>query len=140
MIIKVIRKWFTTRATVGEIFIIDDQFKAFSIEDVARADGVKIKRETAIPAGNYKVGWTWSPRHNMYQPQILDVSMFEGIRFDVANYAEDVEGCIGVGYGRGENAVWDSKKAHAVLCGKIQDALKDGEPVWVNIENKPEAA
>lgn len=140
MIILVTRKWFTTRSTISEITIIGDDYKAFGIEDVARPDGVKIPKETAIMAGKYPVTFDYSPRHAINMPHILNVPMFTGVRFDIANYAEQLEGCIGVGCGRGINAVWDSKKAHNILCEKIISALNDGEPVWVQIENKQEAA
>lgn len=138
MKIDVVRKWFTTRASMGEISIINDPYRAFSIEDVARAAGVKIKRETAIPAGTYNVEWTWSPRHNIFLPQIMSVPMFEGVRFDKANYAEQLEGCIAVGAGRGDNAVWDSAKAHSALCEKIEAAAKRKELIWVEIKNQQE--
>ena len=137
MKIIVKRHWFTTVASVGNIFIVDDDYQAFSVEDVARADGIKIPKETAIPCGVYPVTMDWSDRHQSIQPHILNVPMFSGVRFDIANYASDVEGCIGVGNGRGVNAVWDSKSAQAALCAKIQAALDRGELVWVEITNEP---
>jgi len=137
MKILVKRNRFTTVSSIGDISIVDDDYRAFSVEDVARAAGVKIPKETAIPPGVYPVRMTWSPRYNSMQPQIMNVPMFSGVRFDVANYASEVEGCIGVGNGRGVNAVWDSKSAQAALCAKIQAALDRGELVWVEITNEP---
>jgi hypothetical protein len=137
MKILVRRNHFTTISSIGDISIVDDDYRAFSVEDVARAAGVKIPKETAIPPGCYPVRMTWSPRHGSMQPQIMNVPMFSGVRFDVANYASEVEGCIGVGNGRGVNAVWDSKSAQAAICAKIQAALDRGELVWVEITNEP---
>jgi len=139
MLIEVKRKWFTPRATIGVLTIKDDSFSCFTIEDVARAPGVKIYGETAIPAGEYLVILDWSNRHNSIQPHIMNVPGFTGIRFDVANYAEQVEGCIAVGNGRGTNAVWDSRSAHNVLCEKLRAAYDRGEPVCVvKITNEQE--
>jgi hypothetical protein len=138
MNIRVDRKWFTTRSSVGVLTIDGDPFTCFTIEDVARAPGVKIDKETAIPADTFLVVMDWSPRHSSIQPHIMNVPLFVGIRFDVANWAEQLEGCIAVGNGRGDNAVLDSKAAHKVLCEKIQAAINKGELVWVTISNRQE--
>jgi len=137
MKILVKRHWFTTISSIGEIMIVDESYRAFSVEDVVRGAWIKILKETAIACGVYLVEMTWSPRHNCMQPQIMNVPKFTGIRFDVANYASEVEGCIGVGAGRGVNAIWDSKAAHAELCSRIQAAINRGELVWVEITNEP---
>lgn len=136
MKIRVKRKRFTNRSTVGILTIDNDPFSCFTIEDVARPEGVKIPRETAIQADVFPVIMDWSPRHQSIQPHILNVPMFTGVRFDVANFAEQLEGCIAVGAGRGENAVWNSAMAHKILCSKIQAALNRGELVWVEITNE----
>lgn len=138
MNILVVRNRFTLLSSLGNISISNDNYRAFSVEDVARAEGVKIPKETAIQAGVYPVIMDWSNRHQSIQPHILNVPMFEGIRFDVANYARQLEGCIGVGFGRGQDAVWNSAKAHAVLCEKIDAAINRGELVWVDIQNRQE--
>lgn len=137
MLIEVKRHWYTVLASVGAISVKDGTYQAFSVEDVARAPGVKIPKETAIPAGTYAVQWTWSERHKEFQPQIMKVPMFSGVRFDIANTAKDVEGCIGVGHGRGESAVWDSRSAWRELVALIKAALDRGELVWVTITNEP---
>lgn len=138
MKIRVPRKWFTNRSTIGTATIDGDDFNFFTIEDVARAAGVKIPKETAIPAGVYPVVMDWSDRHKSIQPHIMNVPGFTGIRFDVANFAEQVEGCIAVGAGKGTDAVWNSAQTHKILCDKIQAAINRGELVWVEITNEQE--
>lgn len=138
MKIRIRRKWFTNRSSVGTGTIDGDDFNFFTVEDVARAAGVKIPKETAIPAGTYRVIMDQSERHQSIQPHILNVPLFSGIRFDVANFAEQVEGCIAVGAGKGTDAVWNSKQTHKILCEKIQAALDHGELVWVEITNEQE--
>jgi hypothetical protein len=138
MHIRIKRNRFTTRSTIGRLTIDLETFSCFTIEDVARAEGVKIPRETAIPAGVYMVVMDWSPRHRSIQPHILNVPLFTYIRFDVANYAEQVEGCIAVGAAIGTDAVWDSKRTHAALCDKIAHAIANGEIVWLTVTNEPE--
>lgn len=138
MIIDIVRKFFTNRSSVGHATIENDDFEFFTIEDVARATGVKIDKETAIEADTYLVVMDFSNRHQYVMPHIMNVPLFTGIRFDIANFAEQLEGCIAVGAGRGVNAVWNSAQVHKVLCQKIQAALDRGELVWVRITNKQE--
>ena len=141
MLIYIKRKKFTTRASIGNGSIKDDIFRFFTIEDVARAAGVKIPKETAIPPGEYPVIMDYSPRHQSIQPHILNVPGFTGIRFDIANYAEQVEGCIAVGASAdyANNAVYSSAVTHAILCDKIQAAIDRGEAVCVVVTNEPES-
>lgn len=132
------RKWYTLISSIGEMLIKNDPFSCFTVEDVARAPGVKIPKETAIPAGVYALKMTWSPRHNSMQPEIMNVPGFSGVRLDIANFASEVEGCIGVGCGRGVNAVWDSKKAHQILCEKLIAAEALGIPSFIEIRDEQE--
>ncbi len=140
MLIRIKRKWFTTQATIGLMTIDEDSFSCFTIEDVARAAGVKIPKETAIPADIYNVIMDLSNRHKCIMPHIMNVLDFVGVRFDIANKATQVEGCIGVGHGKdlAANAVWDSASTHKVLCQKIQAALDRGELVQLVITNEQE--
>lgn len=87
-----IRKWFTLRSTIGELFFIDDyltQYNAetnqvfaprfcYILEDVARPSDVKIPKETCIPPGDYSVRCTMSPRFKRVLPLIYNVA-FEDI-------------------------------------------------------------
>ena len=130
------RHWFTIKSSIGVMNIRDDDYESFTIEDCARAYGVKIKKETAIEASTYRVIMDYSARHKIVKPHILNVPLFTGIRFDIANWARQIEGCIAVGNGRGKNAVWDSRNAYIALCERIDRALARKELIWLTIENQ----
>lgn len=52
---------------------------------------------SCVPAGIYPVKWTYSQRHGKYMYQIIDVPYRTGIRFDVANKASQLKGCVAIG-------------------------------------------
>lgn len=79
--------------STGGIFLLDDNFFAYSLEDPIRT-GAKVPGNTAIPAGRYRVALTSSARFGKVMPQIVDVPGFEGVRIHGGNTAEDTEGCI----------------------------------------------
>ena len=123
------RKWFTDKSTVGELFLQGERF-CYTIEDTCRQK--KLYGKTAIPSGRYEVIMDWSERHQKVMPHILNVPGFTGIRFDVANTANDVLGCIGVGFRRDVDIIYDSKKAHEALCKEILSRLENG-PLFLSI-------
>ncbi len=87
---------FLERSTLGWLFI-DHVFESFTLEDKVRPDGVKIKNETAIPAGTYQVILDYSNRYKKFMPHLLDVPNFKGIRIHSGNTDADTSGCILVG-------------------------------------------
>ena len=70
---------------------------------------------SCIPPRIYRVEWTWSPKFGRFTWQVMDVPERTGIRWHRANFARDVEGCIGpglrVGSQGGKLAVWNSGSA-----------------------------
>jgi hypothetical protein len=55
MQIKVVRKEFTEKSTIGELFI-DNNFFCYTLEDKVRAETeAKVYGQTAIPKGKYEV-------------------------------------------------------------------------------------
>lgn len=84
----------TEKSTPGRLFV-DGAFQCFTLEDVVRP--IKIKGETAIPAGTYKVIITMSNRFKRLLPLVLDVPGFDGIRIHPGNTDKDTSGCILVG-------------------------------------------
>jgi len=111
----------TDTSTIGELYI-DGIFECFTLEDVERKE--KIKSETAIPKGTYKVIINQSNRFKRLLPLLLDVPNFEGVRIHSGNTNHDTEGCILVGQTRGQNYVGQSRKAFDKLFRKMQ-AAKD---------------
>lgn len=109
----------TDTSTIGEL-LIDGIFECYTLEDVERP--VKIKSETAIPKGTYKVIINQSNRFKRLLPLLLNVPNFEGVRIHSGNTNHDTEGCILVGRTRGDNYVGQSRKAFDKLFKKMQGA------------------
>ena len=135
MRLRLKRHWFTNRSSMG-VLMVDDQTFSFTLEDVARADGVKIDGETCIPAGEYRVTLDFSQRFQAVMPHILDVPMFEGIRIHKGNAPNDTGGCILVGYAHGQDLIWDSRKAYDDLMVKLQAAYDKQEQITLVITNE----
>jgi hypothetical protein len=109
----------TDTSTIGELSI-DGLFQCYTLEDAERA--VKIKGETAIPKGTYKVIINESNRFKRLLPLLLDVPNFEGVRIHSGNSNHDTEGCILVGQSRNKNYIGQSRKAFDKLFKKMQAA------------------
>ena len=119
MQITVKRLYKTDTSTIGEL-LIDGVFECFTLEDVERK--VKIKSETAIPKGTYKVIINESNRFKRLLPLLLNVPNFEGVRIHSGNSNHDTEGCILVGQTRNKNYIGQSRKAFDKLFKKMQTA------------------
>jgi len=120
--------------TIGRL-TLDGSFECWTLEDVVRADGVKIPKETAIPAGMYTIDITHSPRFDRDLPLLLNVSGFIGIRIHPGNDAADTDGCILVGRTRGDRKILESRIAFDSLFAKLQAAKAKGEPIKIEIVN-----
>jgi hypothetical protein len=119
MLITVKRLYRTDTSTIGEL-LVDGIFECFTLEDVERA--VKIKGETAIPKGTYKVIINQSNRFKRLLPLLIGVPNFEGVRIHSGNTNHDTEGCILVGQSRNKNFIGQSRKAFEKLFKKMQKA------------------
>lgn len=119
MKITVKRLYKTSTSTIGEL-LIDGVFECYTLEDVERE--VKVKSETAIPKGTYKVIINQSNRFKRLLPLLLNVPNFEGVRIHSGNSNHDTEGCILVGQTRGKDYIGKSRKAFDKLFKKMQSA------------------
>ena len=134
MEIQVIRKAFTDRSTIGDMYL-DGNFECYTLEDAVRP--VKIKGITAIPAGSYEIALTFSERFQRPLPLLMSVPNFDGIRIHAGNTERDTEGCILVGKTKDRDAVGASKAAFELLFDKIQAALHQGK-IFIHItEQRP---
>ena len=124
MNLELIRQSLTDQSTIGEL-AADGVFQCFTLEDPVRP--VKIKGITAIPAGNYNVVVTFSPKFKKLLPLLENVPNFEGVRIHTGNTPADTLGCILVGRVRDRDAVRESRLAFQPLFEKIQSALKTGK-------------
>jgi hypothetical protein len=134
MFIKVNRKWYTDKSTIG-IMAIDGVKACFTLEDCKRADGVKINGQTAIPAGEYPVILDYSNRFKKIMPHILNVPGFDGIRIHKGNTDADTEGCILVGMNKGVDEIYNCSTVFENLFGQIQKAIDNKEEVKILIIN-----
>lgn len=119
MLITVKRLYRGDNSVIGELSI-DGIFECFTLEDLERP--VKIKGETAIPKGTYKVIINQSNRFKRLLPLLLNVPGFEGVRIHSGNTNHNTEGCILVGQSRNKDFIGQSRKAFEKLFKKMQKA------------------
>lgn len=117
MIIKIKRLYKSENSTIGEM-TVDGKWECYTLEDKER--DVKIKSETAIPKGTYKVIINQSNRFKKLLPLVLNVPNFEGIRIHPGNTNHDTEGCILVGRTRSKDFIGQSRKAFESLFTKMK--------------------
>lgn len=109
----------TESSTIGELYV-DGVFECYTLEDIER--DVKIKSETAISKGTYKVIVTMSNRFKRLLPLLMNVPEFQGVRIHAGNTNHDTEGCILVGQTRSKDFIGKSRKAFDNLFKKMQKA------------------
>ena len=119
MKIEIKRLHKTENSTIGELSI-DGVWECYTLEDIERP--VKIKAETAIAKGTYKVIINQSNRFKRLMPLLLNVPNFEGVRIHAGNTNHDTEGCILVGRTRSKDFIGQSRKAYDALFSKMQKA------------------
>lgn len=128
------RKEYTQDTTIGELSV--NGFHLFyTLEDIVRSKGVKVKGKTAIPAGRYQVQNTWSPKYQRIMPLIMDVPMFQGIRIHGGNDEDDTEGCVLVGLFKQTNRIHTCKPALDVVYSLINAAELLHRKVWITVED-----
>jgi len=139
MKLELLRFVLTPRCTVGALRV-DGVHCCFVLEDTVRAPGVKVAKETAIPAGVYRVELTHSQRFGVVMPLVCDVPGFAGIRIHTGNTKDDTSGCLLVGRhvlltGDAEYVVTESRAAYSELFAVLDAARKREEPVTITINN-----
>ena len=120
--------------TIGRLYIDGERF-CDTLEDRVRDlnKEAKVKGQTAIPTGRYKVFLTYSPRFKRILPLLCDVPHFTGVRIHRGNTAKDTEGCILVGYNREVGKVLDSAATEQRLMAILQNAANRGEQIFITI-------
>lgn len=124
--------------TLSKVYI-NDKRVAIALEDPKR--DIKIKHETAIPDGTYKLGLRYSPsftpRKN-YGHDLLwikDVPNFEYILIHIGNTVDDTSGCLllgeNLGVVKGKIAILQSKKAYDSFYNKVAHRVKRGDDVEI---------
>lgn len=139
MTLRLIREPSSRGATLGSLYI-DDVRVCETLEDELRerllqpVSTWKVKGETAIPAGRYRIALRQSPRLNRLTPWLQDVPGFEWVLIHAGNKSSDTEGCILVGLDRGSAFVGRSQMAFQRVMERLLTA--SGE-IWLSIENPP---
>lgn len=150
MRIKVIREILTPTETLGSLYI-NDKFFCYTLEDVDRhfinnqseefIKAHKVKANTAIPSGEYRMVLSMSNRFKRIMPEVLNVPAFQGIRFHGGNTHKDSEGCVLVAKQRNVNkpSSWQGIKnwifgsQEKQLVAEMQKALSKGEKIELSI-------
>jgi hypothetical protein len=133
--IEIRREIYTESSTIGRLFV-NGEFECYTLEDCARAEGVKIPGATCIPAGIYQVAINYSNRFRRTMPQLLEVPGFAGIRIHSGNTQADTQGCILVGQSRVEDFVGRSRAAFRKLFARLQAAVAAGRDVRITVKDR----
>lgn len=104
--------------------------------DPGRIASIKVKGQTAIPTGTYRIALLWSDKHEQIVPWILDVPGFQAIEIHVGNTPTDTDGCVLPGTRRDTEAgkVTHSTPACRWLYTEIAKLISAGQPVTLQIE------
>ena len=139
MILTLDRKYKLPTYTIGKLYI-DGEYFCDTLEDrdrgltdgmtVSEISKIKIKNETAIPTGTYKVTITYSNRFKKNMPLINDVKGFEGIRIHSGNTNQDTEGCILVGFNKVKGNVINSRDTY----NKLFSVLSKSNNITITIK------
>lgn len=138
----------TTPNSTGSHLFIDNRPFCFTVEDGYRDK--KIKHETRIPAGRYRVvPRTVGSFFEKYKKQfghkfvlhLLDVPGFEYILLHIGNTVKDTSGCVLVnrflGLGTDGNYTGtDSTSVYKLMYSLAEKALERGEEIWIEIQRR----
>ena len=143
MEIKLIRKYYQAKYTIGRLYVnnrfFSDCLEPPSLHLTERsALGTiliaKYKGYRAIPTGRYRILITRSRRFGRWLPLLMNVKGFEGIRIHAGNKPEDTRGCILLGFNRRKGYVLDSTRCVLTLVKMMTEAIAKGEKVFVEVK------
>jgi len=130
---KVVRTIPTEISMIGE-FNINDNAYCYSLE-LPWNDGANLHGKNCILPGVYPLTIDFSPHHQRLWPHILNVPERDEIRIDVANFPNQILGCIAVGMTKGTNCIGNSQTAWNNIFQVLQTALKSGSQ-YIEIVNQ----
>ena len=143
MEIKLIRKYYQAKYTIGRLYV-NNRFFSDCLEPPSQhltercsmdtIQNAKNKGYRAIPTGRYRILITRSRRFGRWLPLLLNVKGFEGIRIHAGNKPEDTRGCILLGFNRRKGYVLDSTRCVLTLVKMMTEAMEKGEKVFVTVK------
>ena len=124
-------------------YSVEDQVRVLEACTATTCVG-KVPGSTAIPAGEYRVVDTYSPKFKRKMLLLLDVPGFQGIRIHAAgtyynNYTGTVnstEGCLVLGLTGKEKTVEQTKQAIDKFNADVRALLAKGDKVYIRITNE----
>jgi hypothetical protein len=140
MMLRLVREPSRDLVTFGTLFV-DDVVECRTLEDQVRErPGVpvsawKVPKQTAIPAGRYRVRLTMSARFGRVLPLLENVPGFSGIRIHTGNVIEDTEGCILVGRRTSGRMIAESRVAFRKLMASLENAHRNGDELVIEVSN-----
>lgn len=133
--------------TIGKLYI-DNEYFCDTLEDTDRGlnsnmdlseiQSIKVKNETAIPYGTYKIDmdtvspkfsnpkYKWSIAVGSKLPRLIDVKGFEGVLIHVGNTKNDTSGCILVGENKEKGKVLNSANTFKKLYSLLEQHKDEG--------------
>ena len=117
----------------GDYFcdVAEDQDRGlYSYMNVGEISKIKVKDNTAIPYGKYKVRLSMSPRFKKILPEIMNVPGFTGVRIHAGNNPKtDSSGCLLVGKNTIKGQVTNSR----ATMDKLMEKLKGHNNIEIEI-------
>lgn len=98
-------------------------------EDIKK---IKVKGETAIPTGIYKIILNYSPKFKKVMPLITNVKGYSGVRIHTGNSAKDTEGCLLVGKNTIVGRLTESRKMYDALFKRLQQKGSNDITIEIN--------
>lgn len=147
-LVRLNRDIFLPNRTIG-IWRLDKSITnyAYSMEDAVRPGGLYVKKETAIPEGDFELVMTYSNRFKVVMPLVLNKQFTQnpvlfhgvdisncGIRIHGGNDDEDTEGCPLMGANRDGYRIWNCKAINDAFRKELARSLKKGK-VYLEIRN-----
>lgn len=143
LLITVSRRWKKQKYTIGKLSIngkpycdtLEDPDRGFTSDmPLAEIQKRKIKGDTAIPTGKYRVIETFSPKFKKTMPLLVNVPGYEAVRIHPGNSTADTEGCILVGQNKAVGKVLNSRATFDPLHLQIKETIAQGGNVFITIQ------
>ena len=143
MELKLHRRFRADAYTIGTMYVDGVRFSD-TLEDKDRGlrsdmpldeiKKIKVKGETAIPTGRYKIKMTYWAKYKKYYPEICGVPGFVSILIHAGANNKHTEGCPLVGENKIKGGLINGGKYVDDLRKKITAELKAGKEVWITVE------